>query len=227
MRNPTTPSSPRVITFPGRNNLPSLLDMNKALLLTVLLLASPFSPAFANLLVNADFEASPTEDEKYPFYKTPQWYNPAPTGNKAQGETARVREHSLQGSAYSATVNNREQETSAFMQKTAHSIKDGEEIELSLEWTAGWKWKSEDLLRVVVFAKSDNTLAGATIWEDMVDFQYAQKGTWEKKKHTFRPAPPEAAGKTLYFSFYGVDPQRGGLIGWCRVDNINLTVKPK
>jgi hypothetical protein len=61
----------------------------------------------------------------------------------------------------------------------------------------------------------------------MVDFQYAPKGTWEKKTHTFRAAPLEAAGRTLIFNFCGVDPQRGGVCGWCRVDNIKLTVKPK
>jgi hypothetical protein len=202
--------------------------MNKSLLLTTLLLASSFAPAFANLLVNADFEAGPTKDEKYPFWQTPRWYNPAPTGgNKPQGETARVRELSLEGSAYCASVNSREQEVSAFMQKTEHTIKEGEQLELSLEWTAGWQWKPEDLLRVVVFAKSGDTLGGATVWEDMVDFQFAQKGTWEKKTHTFRAAPLEAAGRTLIFNLYGVDPQRGGVCGWCRVDNIKLTVKPK
>lgn len=227
MKNPTPPTPLRVITFPARNNLSPFLDMNKALLLTVLLLASPFSPAFANLLVNADFEASPTMDEKYPFYKTPQWYNPAPTGNKAQGETARVRVPSLEGSVYSATINNRQQEVAAFIQKTEYIIKEGEEIELSLDWTTGWKWTIKDLLRVVVFAKFGNTLGGVTVWEDKVDFQRAPDGAWEKKKHIFRPAPPEAAGKTLYFSFYGVDPMDSGVCGWSRVDNINLTVKPK
>jgi hypothetical protein len=202
--------------------------MNKALMLIALLLASSLAPAFANLLANADFEAGPTKDEKYPFWQTPRWYNPAPTGgNKPQGETARVRELSLEGSAYCATVNSREQEVSAFMQKTEHTIKEGEQLELSLEWTAGWQWKPEDLLRVVVFAKSGDTLGGATVWEDMVDFQYAPKGTWEKKTHTFRAAPLEASGRTLIFNFYGVDPMRGGVYGWCRVDNIKLTVKPK
>jgi hypothetical protein len=202
--------------------------MNKAFLLTTLLLASSFAPAFANLLANADFEAGPAKDEKYPFWQTPRWYNPAPTGgNKPQGETARVRELGLEGSVYCASVNSREQEVSAFVQKTEHSIKEGEQFELSLEWTAGWQWKPEDLLRVVVFAKSGDNLGGATVWEDMVDFQYAPKGTWEKKTHTFRAAPLEAAGRTLIFNFYGVDPQRGGVCGWCRVDNIKLTVKPK
>jgi hypothetical protein len=202
--------------------------MNKALLPAMALAAFSVGPLHANLLKNADFEAGEAVDDKYPFYKTPGWYNPAGGGgNKAMGVTARAREGSMEGSVYSATVNDRERETSVFIQKTEHSIEEGEEIEVSLDWTAGWQWQSEDVLRVAVFAKSGNTLSGETVWEDTVDFERAPKGAWEKKTHTFQPAPPEASGKTLFFSFYGVDPQQAGVSGFCRVDNIVLTVKPK
>jgi len=202
--------------------------MKKAILLSALLAVAPFESPMANLLRNADFEAGPGDKEIYPFYETPEWYNPAAGGaNKAMGVNARATEGSMEGSTYSATVNDREKEISFFSQKTEHSIEEGEVFELSLAWKAGWQWKPEDVLRVVIFAKAGNTLGGETVWEETVDFERAPTGSWEQVAHTFQPASPEAAGKNLFFSFFGVDPQQAGVTGFARVDNIVLTVKPK
>ncbi len=201
--------------------------MKKVLLLTALLAAFPVASSFAddNLLKNADFEAGPSEAKTYSFKETPGWYNRAMAGSK-QAVNARVTEGTLDGSKYSATVNDREDEISSFMQKTEHSIEEGEVFEVSLDWNAGWQWQSQDVLRVVVFARAGNKLGGEVVWQDSVDFEHAPT-TWEKATHTFQPAPPEASGKTLFFGFFGVDPQQAGVPGWVRVDNIVLTVKPK
>lgn len=202
--------------------------MKRLFLSTALLAVLPVASSLANLLKNADFEEGPSEKDKHPFYETPGWYNPADAGsNKAMGVTARATEGSMEGSTYSASVNDREKDTSYFVQKTEHSIEEGEVFEVSLDWKAGWQWQSEDVLRVVVFAKAGNTLSGETVWEDTFDFERAPTGSWDKVTHTFQAASPEAAGKTLFFSFYGVDRQRAGVSGFARVDNIILTVKPK
>lgn len=202
--------------------------MKKSLLLAASLAALPVTPSFANLLKNADFEAGEGDKETCAFYETPGWYNPADAGSKkAMGAPARTRVGGKEGSIYSATINDRQKEVSYFMQKTEHSIAEGEVFELAFDWTAGWQWQPQDILRVVIFAKSNNTLGGETLWEDTVDFERAPDGSWETKKHSFKPAPYEALGKTLYFSFYGVDPMEAGTAGFARVDNIELTVKPK
>ncbi len=201
--------------------------MKKAILLSALLAVAPFETPMANLLTNADFEAGPGDKDVQPFYSTPNWYNPADAGSKkAMGVTARATEGSMEGSVYSASVNDREKETSYFVQKTEHSIEEGEVFEVSLDWKAGWQWQSQDVLRVVVFAKEGNTLGGETLWEETFDFEHAPND-WQNVTHTFQPAPFQASGKTLFFSFYGVDPQRAGVAGFARVDNIVLTVKPK
>lgn len=190
-----------------------------ALLLTESLLA--------NLLRNADFEAGPAEAEIVAFHSTPGWYNPVNAGSKkALAVNARAREGDAEGSTYSATVNDREKEISYFVQKTEHSIAEGEIFELSLDWKAGWQWQAQDVLRVVVFAKENNNLGGETVWEETVDFEFAPT-SWEKVTHVFPPAPLQATAKTLFFSFYGVDPQQAGVAGFARVDNIVLTAKPE
>ena len=190
-----------------------------ALLLTESLLA--------NLLRNADFEAGPAEADIVAFGATPGWYNPADRGSKkAQAVNARARENDAEGSTYSATVNDREKETSYFVQRTEHSIAEGEIFEVSFDWKAGWKWQAQDVLRVVVFAKENNNLSGETVWEETFDFEFAPT-SWEKVTHVFPPAPPQATAKTLFFSFYGVDPQQAGVAGFARVDNIVLSVKPQ
>jgi hypothetical protein len=142
------------------------------------------------------------------------------------GVNARTAGGGTPNSTYSATVNDREKEISWFVQKTEHSIEEGEVFEVSLDWKSGWQWQSGDVLRVVVFAKSGNTLGGETVWEESFDFQQAPS-EWEKVTHSFQPAPFQATGKTLMFAFYGVDPQQAGASGFVRVDNIELTVKPK
>ncbi len=200
--------------------------MRKALLLTALLAALPVESPLANLLKNSDFEAGATEEKTYNFKETPGWYNRAVAGSK-QEVNARATEGTLDGSKYSATVNDREDQVSSFVQKTEHSIEEGEVLEVSLDWTAAWQWQSQDLLRVVVFATANDKLGGAIVWQDSVDFEHATTGSWEKVTHTFQPASPEASAKTLFFGFYGVDPQQAGVSGWARVDNIDLTVKPK
>lgn len=203
--------------------------MRKALLFAAVLAALSVSSSFSqNLLKNGDFELEAGDKDAQPFYRTPNWYNPADAGSKkAMGVTARATEGSMEGSTYSASVNDREKEISWFVQKTEHSIEEGEVFEVSLNWKAGWQWQPEDVLRVVVFAKAGNTLGGETVWEDTFDFERAPTGSWDKVTHAFQPASPEATGKTLIFAFYGVDPQQAGVPGWVRVDNIELTVKPK
>ncbi len=202
--------------------------MNKALLVAASLAALPVASVLAdNLLKNGDFEAGPGDDKIYPFYATPDWYNPADAGSKkAMAVNARASEGAMEGSKYGATVNDREKETSWFVQKTEHSIEEGEVFEVSLDWKAGWQWQAGDVLRVVVFAKSGNTLGGETLWEETFDFEHAPNA-WEKVTHAFQPAPFQATGKTLFFAFYGVDPQQAGASGFARVDNVELTVKPK
>jgi len=181
----------------------------------------------ANLLRNADFEAGPAEADIVAFHATPGWYNPVDAGSKkALAVNARAREGNAEGSTYSATVNDREKETSYFVQKTEHSIAEGEIFEVSFDWKAGWQWQAQDVLRVVVFAKENNNLSGETVWEETFDFDFAPT-SWENVTHAFPPAPPQATAKTLFFSFYGVDPRQAGVAGFARVDNIVLTVKPQ
>jgi len=201
--------------------------MKHALCLAVLLAAIPISTAFSNLLQNADFETGPAGKDAHLFYETPGWYNPADAGSKkAMGVKARTAGGGLGGSTYSATVNDREKEVSWFLQKTEHSIEEGEIFEVSFDWKAGWQWQPQDLLRVVVFATENNNLSGETVWEETFDFEYAP-GEWDRVTHTFQAAPFQASAKTLFFAFYGVDPQQAGVAGFARVDNIELTVKPK
>lgn len=200
-------------------------NMKFALLILALLPTLLMAEAPTNILKNGDFETGPDVEKIYGFYNTPPWYNLGAAENK-QGANARVTEGAQEGSKYSATVNDAEQKYTSFLQKTGHTIQEGEVFELSLDWVGGWKWQSQDILRVVIFTTTTNTLGGQKLWEETIDFERAPKGTMETVTHTFPPAPADADGSLLFFLFYGVDPapsEAGG--GFARVDNIVLSVK--
>lgn len=200
--------------------------MKNALLLTALLPAMSLAESPANLLKNGDFEAEPSIEKIYTFKQTSGWYNRAKVGIK-QDANARTSEGKLEGSNYSAAFNDGGEDVSSFVQKTEHTITEGDVFEVSLDWVAGWKWQSQDVLHVIVFATTNNTLGGQKLWEEAVDFERAPTGSFEKVNHTFPPAPADAEGRLLYFGFYGLDPAPSGTTGFARLDNIVLTVKPK
>lgn len=187
----------------------------------LLLVACPLCSVSANLLRNADFQEGPTDEKAYGFGSTPGWYNRA-VGDKKNQAKARINEGSLDGYGYSATVNDRGEDVASFSQRTEHSIEEGEVFEVTLDWTSGWQWQPTDILRVVIFAKAGDKLGGETLWEETVDFERAPVDAWEKVTHRFPAAPLPAHGRTLYFGFYGVDPQEAGVSGFARVDNIEL-----
>ncbi len=201
--------------------------MIKYLLLTALVAGMPIKTSLANLLKNSDFEAGKSDDKTYPFWQTPGWYNLAKNGPKQDANARTSLEGSTEGSKYSAVFNDHGEDISYFAQKTEHTIAAGEIFEVSLDWISGYKWKSHDVLRVVVFATANNNIGGQRLWEDTFDFEFAPKGTWDKVNHAFKPAPLEADDKPLFFGFYGVDPTQGLEVGFGRLDNIVLTVKPK
>lgn len=185
-------------------------------------------PAADNIITNGDFEAEPCEDEGYPFYQTPGWYNRADKGQR-QDIIARTRKENSAESLYTASINNTNPSNSIFLQRTNHQIKAGEIYNLSLDFRPSFNWRNWDLLRVTVFATTDDTLGGAVVWEDSVDLENPAGQSWSNVTHVFQPAPSDAEGRRIYFAFQGVgdektEPQRE--TGYARVDNIKLTLAP-
>jgi hypothetical protein len=183
-------------------------------------------PLRANLIKNGDFEAGPSDKTEYNFKETPGWYNRANAKDpNAQNAAARKK----QGAQYTAVANDSTNEEGLpqktwFNQKTAHTIKAGDVFNLSLDWSDAQSWESGDLLRVTVYATENDKLSGRVVWQSTVDFQKGPGSTLASETHAFEPADENAAGRTLFFSFYGVDPEQAGTTGFARVDNIVLTV---
>jgi hypothetical protein len=198
-----------------------------ALLLFLPVLAAPLL-AKDNIITNGDFETEPREDESYPFYQTPGWYNRADKG-KHQDFTARTNKENGDDSVYTASINNTYPPNSVFLQRTKHQIKAGEILQLSLDFRYSFNWHAWDHLRVTIFSTMDDSLGGAVVWEDSVDLENPSGQSWSNVTHTFKPAPPDAEGKRIYFSFQGLSDRETvnkGEGGFARVDNIVLTVAP-
>jgi hypothetical protein len=162
------------------------------------------------------------------FSRTPGWFNRAENG-KRQDITARSRKDNQGDSVYTASINDNRTPYSIFSQRTNHPIKAGEVYRVSLEWRPSFKWRAGDVLRVTVFATSNDKLGGEVVWQDSVDFETADRELWNKVEHAFQAAPAAAEGKLLYFNFQGVGNFDGidkREVGFARVDNIVLTVAP-
>ena len=197
--------------------------MKKFLPLTVLLAVLPFGPSHANLLNNADFEAGPTELKEYNFKETPGWWNRA---KREEAQSAAARRTFNDESKYNAIANDKGESLTSFNQKTSHAIQAGDVFQVALDLCAGMDWQSRDVLRVVAFATANNTQGGEVVWQESVDFDDGYSKAWRSETRTFPPATSAAQGRTLFFNFYGVDPQGIDKIGFLRVDNIVLTVQP-
>ncbi len=198
-----------------------------ALLLTLPALVAPLL-ASDNIITNGDFEKEPLGAESYPFNQTPGWYNRADKG-KHQDFTARTKKENREESLYTASINSTNPSNSVFLQRTKHQIKAGEIYHLSLDFRHSFNWNAGNVLRVTVFATIDDTLGGTVVWEESVDLGDSAGQSWSNETHTFRPAPADAEGLRLYFSFQGASEQETGSqggAGYARVDNIVLAVAP-
>lgn len=203
--------------------------MKASILKACLLIALPSAAHCAeNLVVNGDFETGTGNA----FYQTPPWYNCGAGLN--QGANARVDTGAVITGTHSATVIDRYNTTDdkpgpiAYVQKTKHTIQEGDSFALSYEWRPSdeyWQ-RAKDTIRFVLFATGNDKLSGQKVWSSVLtsDFLRSKPGSIQAVAQTSEVVNADAVGRELFIMFYGLDTgdSETGEPHWARVDNIEL-----
>jgi len=182
-----------------------------------------------NLVTNGDFE---TGDGKA-FYQTTGWYNQGVGFN--QGTGARSDKGTVISGSYSATVHDRYNKSLekfgavAHVQKTQHTIEEGDSFSLSYEWRPAddyWQ-RSTDTIRFILFATADDKLSGPIVWsaEFNSPFFRGKITTPMGVSETTEVVTPDAVGKKLFICFHGLDTVNSetGSTHFASVDNIEVS----
>jgi hypothetical protein len=204
--------------------------MKSLILKTCLLTAlSSVTVQAENLVRNGDFETG----KGNAFFASPPWYNRGTGLN--QGTNARSDQGAVITGSSSAIVSDRyvtegdKLGPSAHVQKTDHTIQEGDSFTVSYEWRPAdrfWQ-RSTDTVRFVLYATANDKLAGPVVWSSELTSEFFEGNITNVTSvfETSSVVSADAAGSHLFVMFYGVDTVNGGTDGtphFARVDNIEI-----
>lgn len=180
--------------------------------------------ASAAVVINGDFETG----SNLTFEGTPNWYNRGLGGQEADARSGSLN---LAGSSFNAVISDAYDTANntfgglAHSQKTNYQILEGDYFQLTYQWRDAFNWQeNRDVVRFVLFATDNDTLAGNVAWTTTLDAPFStQATTWESVSHASDVVNSNAVGQILFVNFYGVDTVGPSDTGFARVDNIVVT----